>query len=113
MKNESIIAAVIALLKGIEVDGETMQHIIEEVNMGDQMKKQLGVSGRMPQSVIDQLAEDISNSISNEGTEAISDYELSMSRHEVELDDVTFDDYVIKKAVENALSEHFIIDEEE
>lgn len=113
MKNESIIAAVVAQLKGIEVDGETMQHIIEQVGMEDQMKKQLGSPSRMPQSIIEQLASDIAESIANEGTNVISDYELSMSYNEVQVDQITFDERRVKQAVEDALNEHFDIDEEE
>jgi len=39
--NKSIVPIVIAALKEIEVDGETMEHIINEVGMRDQMIKQL------------------------------------------------------------------------
>ena len=33
------IELVIAVLKGLDIDGETMQHIIDQVGMTDQMKK--------------------------------------------------------------------------
>ena len=39
--NKSIVPVVIAALKEINVDGETMEHIINEVGMRDQMIKQL------------------------------------------------------------------------
>ena len=35
------VETIISLLNEIEVDGETMQHIIEKVGMEDQMLKQL------------------------------------------------------------------------
>jgi hypothetical protein len=41
MMNKSIVPIVIAALKEIELDGETMEHIINEVGMRDQMIKQL------------------------------------------------------------------------
>jgi hypothetical protein len=41
MMNKSIVNVVIAALKEIELDGETMEHIINEVGMRDQMIKQL------------------------------------------------------------------------
>ena len=41
MMNKSIVPVVIAALKEINVDGETMEHIINEVGMRDQMIKQL------------------------------------------------------------------------
>jgi hypothetical protein len=39
--NKSIVNVVIAALKEIEIDGEMMEHIINEVGMRDQMIKQL------------------------------------------------------------------------
>jgi uncharacterized protein YutD len=48
MKNEAVIELVIAALNGIDVDGETMQYIIEKTNMTEQMKSQLGIkSGKI------------------------------------------------------------------
>jgi len=41
MMNKSIVPIVIAALKEIELDGETMERIINEVGMRDQMIKQL------------------------------------------------------------------------
>ncbi len=90
-----------------------MQYIIEQVGMQDQMKKQLGGPTVMPQSVIDQLAEDISDAITSEGTDAISDYDLSIHRNEVSIEDVTFDEYVIQRAVRDALSSHFTVEDDE
>lgn len=106
------IELVIAVLKGLNVDGESMQHIIEQVGMTDQMKKQLGGTSSISQSVIDRITNDIVDSITGEGTDAISDYDLSICRNEVSIDDVTFDEYVIKRAVESALSDHIDVEEE-
>ena len=39
--NKSIVNVVIAALKEIEIDGEMMEYIINEVGMRDQMIKQL------------------------------------------------------------------------
>lgn len=41
MINKSIVDAVVVMLKMHDVDGETMEHIINEVGMRDQMVKQL------------------------------------------------------------------------
>jgi len=49
MMNKSIVPIVIAALKEIELDGETMERIINEVGMRDQMIKQLTPQ---PQDVI-------------------------------------------------------------
>jgi hypothetical protein len=44
MKTEQIVREVIAKLKGIDIDGETMQYIIDEVGMTQQMHRQLVMS---------------------------------------------------------------------
>jgi hypothetical protein len=49
MMNKSIVNVVIAALKEIEINGEMMEHIIDEVGMRDQMIKQLTPQ---PQDVI-------------------------------------------------------------
>lgn len=41
MINKSIVDAVVTMLQMYDVDGETMEHIINEVGMRDQMIKQL------------------------------------------------------------------------
>lgn len=43
MQRNTIVNIIIALLQEIEIDGETMEHIINEVGMRDQMISQLGV----------------------------------------------------------------------
>ena len=53
MMNKSIVPIVIAALKEIELDGETMERIINEVGMRDQMIKQL-----IPQDDIVKLEQD-------------------------------------------------------
>jgi hypothetical protein len=45
MMNKSIVNVVIAALKEIEINGEMMEHIIDEVGMRDQMIKQLTPQG--------------------------------------------------------------------
>ena len=89
MENQAVIAAVIALLNGIDVDGETMEHILEKTGMTDQMKSQLGVATDMLGTrilspiVIDQIAEDIAADLDNEGTELIEDQKYGLGATEV------------------------------
>ena len=40
-ENPGVVETVIDMLKHINVDGETMQHIIDEVGMNDQILRQL------------------------------------------------------------------------
>jgi hypothetical protein len=57
MKTEQIVREVIAKLKGIDIDGETMQYIIDEVGMTQQMQRQLIMSNSVvsTQDLLDEL----------------------------------------------------------
>ena len=110
---KTIVTAVIALLNGIDVDGETMEHILEKTGMTDQMKSQLGVATDMlgtrilSPMVIDQIAEDIATDLDNEGTELIEDQEYGIVHNEISLTDITYDKYMIEKIVRHVLESHF------
>ena len=107
------INSVITLLNGIDIDGETMEYIIDKVGMRDQMKSQLGVATDMLGTrilspiVIDQIAEDIATDLDNEGTELIEDQEYGIVHNEINLTDVTYDKYMIEKVVRHVLESHF------
>jgi hypothetical protein len=106
MENQAVIATVIALLNGIDVDGETMQHIIEQVGMQDQMKSQLETKLVSPM-VIDQIAEDIVADLDNEGTDLIEDQEYGIVHNEISLTDITYDKYRMNKIITHVLESHF------
>lgn len=57
MKTEQIVKEVIAKLKGIDIDGETMAYIIDEVGMTQQMHRQLVLSNSVvsTQDLLDEL----------------------------------------------------------
>jgi len=113
MENQAVIAAVIALLNGIDVDGETMEHILEKTGMTDQMKSQLGVATDMlgtrilSPMVIDQIAEDIVADLDNEGIDLIEDQEYGIVHNEISLTDVTYDKYRMNKIITHVLENHF------
>ena len=57
-------------------------------------------SGPLSEDQVSSLANYISDSIDSDGMDAISDYELSMSHREVELDSISFDvEHTIKTAI--------------
>jgi hypothetical protein len=113
MENQAVIAAVIALLNGIDVDGETMEHILEKTGMTDQMKSQLGVATDMlgtrilSPMVIDQIAEDIVADLDNEGVELLEDQEYGVCANEIVLVEVTYDKYRMEKIIKHVLESHF------
>jgi len=113
MENQAVIAAVIALLNGIDVDGETMEYIVEKVGMTDQMKSQLGVATDMlgtrilSPMVIDQIADDIVADLDNEGVELLEDQTYGINANEIYLEDVTYDKYRMNKIITHVLESHF------
>lgn len=106
MENKAVIAAVVALLKGIEVDGETMEYIIKEVHMEEQMKKQLSAV-QVPDHVLNELAADIAIDIDNEGIDIIDDYDLDMNYREVSINNIDYNRRRIEDIVLNILKDHF------
>ena len=107
------INSVITLLNGIDVDGETMEYILEKTAMIDQMKSQLGVATDMlgtrilSPMVIDQIAEDIVADLDNEGLELIEDQEYGINANELFLQSVTYDRYRMEQVVKHVLESHF------
>jgi len=104
--NNPNIELVIAVLKGLDIDGETMHHIIDQVGMTYQMKSQLGTKLLSPMA-IDQIAVDIVSDLDDEGTELIEDQEYGINANEIYLEDVTFDKYRMEKIIKHILESHF------
>ena len=107
MENQVVIEAVIALLNGIDVDGETMEYIIEKTNMTDQMKSQLGITSYMPHHVLEQIANDIVADLDNEGVDLLEDQEYGINANEIYLESITYDKYRMNKVVKHVLESHF------
>lgn len=104
--NNPNIELVISVLNGINIDGESMQYIIEKVGMTDQMKSQLGVTTEMPEHVINQIAEDISIDLDNEGLDLIVDQEFEINANEIYLKDV-YNRYSREKVIKDVLEGYF------
>jgi hypothetical protein len=110
MKEEidsTVVEAVIALLNGIDVDGETMEYIINKTAMRDQMKAQLGVESQMPDAVIDQIAKDIYVDLDNEGVDIIEDQEYGVCANEIVLMDISLDLWKVQAIIKDVLRSHF------
>jgi hypothetical protein len=105
--NNPNIELVIAVLNGIDVDGESMQYIIEKVGMTDQMKSQLGIETEMPDAVIDQIAKDIYIDLDNEGVDLLEDQEYGINANEVYLESIDLDLYRVQTIIKDVLRSHF------
>ncbi len=110
MKEEmdsTVVEAVIALLNGIEVDGETMEYIINKTAMRDQMKAQLSIESRMPESVITQIAKDIYVDLDNEGVDIIEEQEYGINANEIVLESISLDFWKVQAIIRDTLRSHF------
>jgi hypothetical protein len=105
--DSTVVEAVIALLNGIDVDGETMEYIINKTAMRDQMKVQLGVESQMPDAVIDQIAKDIYVDLDNEGVDIIEDQEYGICANEIVLMDISLDLWKVQAIIKDVLRSHF------
>ena len=105
--NNPNIELVIAVLNGINVDGESMQYIIEKVGMTDQMKSQLGIEAEMPDAVIDQIASDIYIDLDNEGVDILNDQEYGINANEIYLENIELDMYRVQTIIKDVLRSHF------
>ena len=110
---KTIVTAVIALLNGIDVDGETMEHILEKTGMTDQMKSQLGVATDqlgtriLSPMVIDEIAKDIYVDLDNEGVDIIEDQEYGICANEIVLMDISLDLWKVQAIIKDVLRSHF------
>jgi hypothetical protein len=133
MINKSIVDAVVVMLKMHDVDGETMEHIINEVGMRDQMVKQLSpqpqddivelergeeiMASFTKQQLIDYTRE-VQERCKSAATEAVKnagiDFEYMV---ELELDydkhiSVNFDKHSLYSEIESAIDDTFETDDE-
>lgn len=112
------IELVIAVLNGIEVDGESMQYIIEKVGMEDQMRSQLGakvedesvslkLSVMQYQSLVEEIVSDIEDNIDD----VISDTEFSLSGNYIEVESYDVSRSSLTRIIERALDVYVSLEE--
>lgn len=112
------IELVIAVLNGIEVDGESMQYIIEKVGMEDQMRSQLGakvedesvslkLSAMQYQSLVEEIVSDIEDNIDD----VISDTEFSLSGNYIEVESYDVSRSSLSRIIERALDVYVSLEE--
>ena len=135
MTKQTASEIVVALLRECEVDGETMQDIIQKVGMDGQILTQLVMNAEVedlenaienrknecpiyqrvfktapktaPKIDANALAEKIVyDVIDNLDTNEVEDYELSMSGREVELTHITFANHLIGPKIKEAIEEY-------
>ena len=112
------IELVIAVLNGINIDGESMQYIIEKVGMEDQMRSQLGakvedesvslkLSAMQYQSLVEEIVSDIEDNIDD----VISDTEFSLSGNYIEVESYDVSRSSLTRIIEGALDVYVSLEE--
>jgi hypothetical protein len=112
------IELVIAVLNGINIDGESMQYIIEKVGMEDQMRSQLGakveddsVSLRLSVMQYQSLVEEIVSEIEDNIDDVISDTEFSLSGNCIEVDSYEVSRSSLSRIIEQAIDVYVTVGE--
>ena len=126
MTNQSIANVVVALLKEVELDGEMMEHIINQVGMRDQMIKQLVTNKQELDSPIvasftknalieytctiqERFKTAAVESIINAGIDFEDMVELELDRNTIS---IHFDENTLHSEIENAIDETFEMDDD-
>lgn len=125
MTNQSIANVVATLLNEINVDGETMENIINQAGMRDQMIKQLVTNQQELTVVISFTKEElieytraIQERFKTAAVESINNAGIDFEDMvELELDynktiEVNFDDHSLYKEIESAIDDAFETDDE-
>lgn len=93
MINKSIVDAVVIMLQMHDVDGETMEHIINEVGMRDQMIKQL-VTNKEEMNDDDVIVASFTKDALIEYTRTIQERALEAAKEAVKRSGVDIESYV-------------------
>jgi hypothetical protein len=102
----------IAQLEGPATVEFTFMPVSKVIELLNELEETSSVPSLSDEDIRD-LASAITESLESEGLDLISDYDLSMSYREVELDSVTLDSNQIEKEVKNALKDFFTSKAEE
>ena len=102
----------IAQLEGPATVEFTFMPVSKVIELLNQLEETSSVPSLSDEDIKD-LASAISESLNDQGMDLISDYDLSMSYREVELDSVDLDSSRIEREVESALKDFFTTKAEE
>ena len=102
----------IEMLEGPASAEFTFMPVSKVIELLNQLEETSSVPSLSDEDIKD-LASAISESLNDQGMDLISDYDLSMSYREVELDSVDLDSSRIEREVESALKDFFTTKAEE
>jgi hypothetical protein len=112
------IELVIAVLNGINIDGESMQYIIEKVGMEDQMRSQLGAKSneeeiffKLTPMQYESLVEEVVSHIEDSIDDIISDTEFSLSGNCIEVDSYEVSRSSLSRIIEQAIDVYVTVEE--
>lgn len=95
----------------IKLNNESVNVFTDLVNQIDTTEEREYEQPKISQTVFTDIVHEIWLNIEEEGTNVISDYDLSMSYNEVSVDHVDFNESRIKMIVEDVLSSYFKIED--
>jgi hypothetical protein len=112
-ENNELVKLVIAVLRGTNANAETMQYIINELNIEDETRHQLNggeaMLTRIGDLAADDLVNDIVDEISSIGDDLISDFDVSVYNKAIDISEFIVDDSEVRSAVKRIIDKHFEI----
>jgi hypothetical protein len=112
-ENNELVKLVVAVLRGMNANAETMQHIINEIGIEDEMRHQLNggesVLTRLDNLAADDLIGEITDEITDQGEDLIEDYDIAIYDRTLEITDIKIDDSEIRRCVKRIVEKHFEI----
>lgn len=111
--NNELVKLVVAVLRGTNANAETMQHIINELNIEDEVRHQLNggesVLTRLGDLAADDLINELVDEVSSIGDDIISDFDVSVYNRTIEVDGFRVDESEVRRAIKDVIEKHFEI----
>jgi predicted RNA-binding protein len=112
-ENNELVKLVVAVLRGMNANAETMHHIINEVGIEDETRHRLNggesVLTQLGDLAADDLINDLTDEIVSEGQDLIEDWEIEVYNKAIDLTDVSIDESTVRGAVKRIVDKHFEI----
>lgn len=112
-ENNELVKLVVAVLRGINANAETMEYIINELSIEDETRHRLNggesVLTQLGNLAADDLVEQITDEIVSEGQDLIEDWEIEVYNKAIDLTDVSIDESTVRGAVRRIVNQHFEI----
>lgn len=112
-ENNELVKLVVAVLRGMNANAETMHHIINEVGIEDETRHRLNggesVLTQLGDLAADDLVSELVDEVASIGDDLISDFDVSVYNRSIDVNDFIIDDSEVRSAIKRVINKHFEI----